>query len=139
MPIRILDLYFHEQDLRRATGNPGHLDGEAAQFCFERMRGVLPKVLGKDAGVGGDQTIVFNLTSHAGETLAFAANTEGRIAETSEVPKEPTVRIATDLERFLMLTGGRRDPEAHLADGGVTLTGDRELGAAIMRALAVTP
>lgn len=139
MPIRIIDLYFHEQDIRRATSHPGHLDGETARLCFERMRAGLPAILGKRVGVSGDQTVVFNLTSHAGETLSFGVNDQGRVQELSETPTDPTVRILTDLEHFLMLTGGRGNAEDHLADGSIRIDGDREIGRKILASMAVTP
>jgi len=139
VPIRLIDLYFHEQDLRRATGHPGHLDGDVARFCFERIKLGLPVILGKRVGLSEGQTVVLNLTSHAGTTLAYGVNAEGRVEALSEAPAEPTVRIACDLEHFLMLTGGRGDPKAHVASGAVTLTGDRVLGEKILEQLSVTP
>lgn len=139
LPIRILDLYFHEQDLRRATGNPGHLDGDVARFCFERMRRAIPQVLGKVVGISGDQTVVLNLTSHVGETVAFGIGEGGRVVELADLPMEPTVRIACDLEQFLMLTGGRGDWRARAAQGAISIAGDRDLAERIIDSLAVTP
>lgn len=139
MPIRIFDLYFHEQDIRRATGHPGHLDGEVAGFWFERMQANLAGILGKRTKPEPGTTIVFNVTSHAGRTLAFETDANGRVALTDTVPPEPSVRIVLDLETFLMLAGGRK-PVAELLDAGrVTLHGDRALGERILEALAVTP
>lgn len=139
MPIRIFDLSFHEQDIRRATRHPGHLDGEVAGFWLERMRINLPAILGKRTKPEPGTTIVLNVTAHAGQTLSFETNPEGRVALTDTVPAEPTVRITLDLESMMILGGGRRPSAELLADGRVTLHGDRDLGARILDALAVTP
>jgi uncharacterized protein (TIGR03083 family) len=139
MPIRIFDLYLHEQDIRRATSNPGHLDGEVAAFCFERMRINLPSIIGKRVKPSAGSSIVINLTSHAGQTLAFATGQDGRVAVTDTVGETPTVRVTLDLEAFLMLTGARRPVDELLATGRVTLHGDVDLGKQVLEALAVTP
>src|SRR5207249_2570115 len=44
--IRIVDVHYHEQDLRRATGRPGHMSGDVARLVFERMAGAMPFVVG---------------------------------------------------------------------------------------------
>jgi uncharacterized protein (TIGR03083 family) len=139
MPIRIFDLFFHEQDIRRATGNPGHLDGEVAAFWFERMTSGLDSLIGKRTKPAAGTSIVFNVTSHAGQTIAFETSAEGRVSRADPVPAEPSVRVTLDLEAFLMLGGGRRPARELVASGRVTLHGDTELGMRILDALAVTP
>lgn len=139
MPIRIIDLYFHEQDIRRAIDVPGHLDGEVAWFSFERMRDNLPGVIGKRVKPPPGTTVVFNLTAHAGTTFALVTDAQGRVAFDDRIPEVPTVRILTDLETFLMLTGGRKPPALLIDAGSVQLDGDRELGLRILASLAVTP
>jgi hypothetical protein len=45
------------------------------------------------------------------------------------------VRITTDRETFVLLAGGRRNPEP----GAVALDGDTALGERVLAAMAVTP
>ncbi|MFP5224523.1 MAG: maleylpyruvate isomerase family mycothiol-dependent enzyme [Actinomycetota bacterium] len=139
MPIRIIDLHYHEQDMRRATDNPGGLDGEVARFVVARMHGALPKIFGKGGGATPGQSLVINLTSHAGKTLALQVNEDGKAAFCEQAPEDPTLRIACDLETYLMLHGGRRDWQRLESEGMLTVTGDRDLASRVLPAMAVTP
>lgn len=139
MPIRIIDLHYHEQDMRRACGVPGGLDGEVARFVAERVGRALPKIVGKDAGAKAGQSIVINLTSHAGRTIAIVVDAVGKAGFTDTPPADPTLRLACDLETYLMLHGGRRTAEQLEAEGRLSITGDRDLAARVIPAMAVTP
>jgi uncharacterized protein (TIGR03083 family) len=139
MPIRIIDLHYHEQDMRRATDNPGGLDGGVARFVATRMRGALPKIFGKGGEAKPGQSLVINLTSHAGQTIALQVSDEGRAEFLDQAPADPTLRIACDLETYLMLHGGRRDWQTLEKQGRLTVTGDQDLAGRVLPAMAVTP
>ena len=51
------------------------------------------------------------------------------------VPDEPTTRLRTDRESFILLAGGRRTAEP----GRVEVSGDAELAERVLAAMAVTP
>ena len=53
LAIRVMDCWVHEQDIRRAVGKPGGLDGPVADHAFGRHRGAIPFVVGKKAGAAG--------------------------------------------------------------------------------------
>lgn len=136
LPIRILDVFCHEQDVRRAIGRPGHLDGECAALVFGRFSLALPRILGKNAGAPEGASIVLEV-SHPGRTLA-AAVTGGRGAAV-DPPADPTARATMDFETYLCLSGGRWSAERALSDGRVKVEGDQDLARRVLENMAVTP
>ncbi len=130
---RPLDLWMHEQDVRRAIGRPGNVDGPAAVHTADYLAESLGYVLVKRAGAGSGTTAVLAIEGH--EPRVVVVNADGRGEPMSEAPADPTVRIAMGRETFILLAGGRRPAEP----GAVSLTGDTDLGERVVAGLAVTP
>ena len=130
---RPLDLWMHEQDVRRAVGSPGNLDGPAAVHTADYLAESMGYVLGKRVGAPAGTTLVLDLTGQP--TYAVVVDDEGRGRLLPEPPETPTVRLATDRETFVLLAGGRRPPEP----GAVETTGDVDLARQVVERLAVTP
>ena len=135
--IRILDVFYHEQDIRVATARPGHMKGDVARFVFERMAAAMPFVVGKRAATSEGQSVVFEVGS-PGETFAIGMS-GGRGGPLPEMPKEPTVRLSMDCETFLRLAGGRWAPKRIEAQGRLHILGDRDLADRILANMAITP
>lgn len=130
---RPLDVWMHEQDVRRATGRPGNLDTPGAHHSATYLLESLPFVLGKRVGAAPGTTLTVYVDGHP--PTAVTVNDSGRGALLAEVPDEPTATLRMDRETFLLLAGGRRPAAAE----NVTAEGDRELAARVLAALAVTP
>lgn len=130
---RPLDLWMHEQDVRRAVGRPGNLDGPAAIHTADYLAESLGFVLAKRAGAAPGSTAVLSITGHA--PYSFTVNDRGRGQRLDVPPSDPTVRLAMDRDTFVRLAGGRRPAEP----GTVELAGDPELGQRVIAGLAVTP
>ena len=123
--IRVMDMWVHEQDIRRAIGKPGSLEGPVAEHAFRRHVTALPFVVGKRVGLPEGQTVVFEVTGPAGGTVGVA--TDGKRARQLEAaPEDPTVKLTMDLETFNRLCTGRGDPAE--VRKNVTITGDQDLG-----------
>jgi uncharacterized protein (TIGR03083 family) len=130
--IRIFDAWVHEQDIRRAVGRPGHLEGPVAEHSIGRMAMAMPFVVGKKAQAPDGATVVFELTGPAGRTLAVGM--EGtRANPLGTVPPAPTVRLTMDAETFACLGCGRWRPAEVLGSGRVQVKGDRAFGETIIR------
>lgn len=123
LPIRVIDLYLHEQDIRRAVGRPGHTDGPAPTVVLDRMTKGLQATLPERVGRGG--RVVFEVTGGAGRTIAVELG-DG----------EAAARIAVTVPQFVALVGGRAD--APSVDD-LEVQGDRDLAAAALRAAGLTP
>ncbi|HSL56639.1 MAG TPA: maleylpyruvate isomerase family mycothiol-dependent enzyme, partial [Acidimicrobiales bacterium] len=50
MAIRVFDCWEHEQDIRRAVGRPGHLEGPIAEMAIDKVVASAGYVVGKKAG-----------------------------------------------------------------------------------------
>ncbi len=135
LAIRAFDAWVHEQDMRRATGRPGHLEGPVAEHSVGRCALAMPFVVGKKAGAPDGATVVFAVEGDAGRTIAIGVE-GGRARPLDEAPDEPTVRLTMDVETFTCLGNGRWDPDATLAEGRVRIDGDGALGEAVVRAMA---
>ncbi len=130
---RPLDIWMHEQDVRRAVGMPGGMDSPAAKHTADYLAESVGFVVAKRVGAPVGTTVVVEIAGSA--PLAFTVNENGRGEQLTEIPADPTVRVVTDREAFIVLAGGRRTPEP----GSVVVTGDAMLGQKILDTLAVTP
>lgn len=130
---RPLDLWMHEQDIRRAVGRPGNLDGPAALHASVYLAESLGYIVAKRAEAPPGTTVVLEVAGQP--PTSVVVDETGRGQALAAEPADPTVRIATDRESFTLLAGGRRAPEA----GRVRVTGDVELGRRVLDLMAVTP
>ncbi|WP_244930430.1 maleylpyruvate isomerase family mycothiol-dependent enzyme [Nocardioides sp. W7] len=129
---RPLDVWMHDQDVRRAVGRPGGMDGEPARHTAEYLAEALGFVLAKKVGATPGTTAVLELAGS--EPFAFTVNDAGRGERLPAVPPSPQVTLRMDRESFVCLAGGRRP-----APGPVAVEGDAELGQRILDSLATTP
>lgn len=130
---RPLDVWMHEQDVRRALGMPGGMDSPAARHSAGYLAESLGYVLAKRLKAEPGTTVLLEVEGH--EPVAAGVTDEGRGRLLTEVPATPTVVLRTDRESFVVLAGGRRRPDA----GRVEIFGDTALGQQIVDHLAVTP
>jgi uncharacterized protein (TIGR03083 family) len=130
---RPLDVWMHEQDVRRAVDRPGGMDSPAAQHTADYLSESLGMVLARRVGAPAGTTVVLEL--EGSDPVAFGVTDSRRGEQLTEVPDEPTGRLSMDRESFILLAGGRRAPEP----GAIRLDGDDELGNRIIDTLAVTP
>lgn len=135
MRIRVMDTWFHEQDIREAVGRPGHLEGLAPSTAMSEVMAALGYVVGKKAGAPPGSSVRFVLTGPVATTMEVEVNERARLVDA--LAGEPTVTLTLPGERFLRMAGGRvADPERCV--GEVEMSGDLELGAAIVRNMAFT-
>ena len=130
---RPLDVWMHEQDVRRAVDRRGGMDSPAARHTADYLAESLGFVVAKRVGAPPGTTVVLEVTGS--DPLAFGVTDAGRGEPLAGLPAEPTVGLSMDRESFILLAGGRRAPEAD----SVAVTGDAGLGKRIVDTLAVTP
>lgn len=132
---RVLDVWMHEQDVRRAVGRPGGLDTPAAAHAATMMAAALPIVFAKRAGAPAGATLVLDATGPGGRVLSVEVGSDGRARLLDAEPADPTVHVTMSLADWLVLAGGRRTPDAV----SVQVEGDEDLGRRVLESLAVTP
>ncbi len=130
---RPLDVWMHNQDVRRAIGRPGDMDTAAAKHTSVYLAEAFGYVIAKRAGAPTGTTAVLDVSGQP--PIAFTVNDAGRGERLPELPESPTVALAMDRESFIVQAGGRRSAEP----GAVATAGDGDLAAKILDALATTP
>jgi uncharacterized protein (TIGR03083 family) len=138
LSIRATDVWFHEQDIRRAVGQPGDLDTEAARIAAMVSRAGLPGVAQR-AGVPAGGMVRVTVTGPVALDAWVLADADGRSSEVApeRLPAEtaPTVWLTFGTEDFLRLVGGRILP----ANAMVQVIGDQDLAAMVLANLTMTP
>jgi uncharacterized protein (TIGR03083 family) len=132
---RPLDVWMHEQDVRRAVRRPGGLTGAPAAHTVGVFARSLAYVVGKRVAPPAGTSVVLDVVGAAPVHLSVLVGQDGRASFVPEAPGDPTVTLRTDLESYVVLCGGRRRP----ADVDVEVRGDTALGQRVLDALAVTP
>lgn len=130
---RAIDLWVHEQDIRRAVGRPGAMDVPGAQVSTQTFAAALPYVVGKKADAAAGTTVCLEITGPVAVSRCVRVNDTGRAEQTRTGSAD--VRLGMETETFTLLAAGRRRP----ADVEVLIDGDRDLGDRVLRELAVTP
>jgi uncharacterized protein (TIGR03083 family) len=130
---RPLDVWMHEQDVRRAVDRPVWMDSPAARHTAEYLAESLGYVLAKRVGAPAGTTALLEIDGSA--PYAFTVNDAGRGERLDVPPADPTVTLRMDREAFIRVAGGRCEPEP----GTVAVAGDQELAARILDAMATTP
>ncbi len=132
---RPLDVWMHEQDIRRAVGRPGGLDSPAAGHTVAVFARGLGYVVGKRVAPEPGTTVVLDVTGAHPVHAAVRVGDDGRATTLAADPAAPTVTLRMDLESYIVLAGGRRAP----SDVPAEVVGNRELGERVLGSLAVTP
>lgn len=125
---RIVDLWMHQQDVRRAVGHPGGLRSTAADHSVRRLASSLGLVLAKRVSAPVGTAATFHIDD---ETVSVLVDEDGRGQFVAPVTS-PTVSLTMTREEFAVAAGGRRTITP-------TVSGDTALAQRILENLAVTP
>lgn len=134
MQIRIFDCWVHEQDIRAATGRPGHESGPAAEQSIDEIERSLGFVVGKKVGAPDGSRLTVELTGPVQRSIHVAVDGRAKVVDSVDRPADAV--LTTDSTTLAALACGRIDPGT--AAGRVTLGGDAELAARLLGALAFT-
>ena len=135
MDVRVMDCWTHEQDIRRALGRPGHLEGAAPKAAIDRLVSSFGYVVGKRVGPPDGSTVVLELD----KARRIAVVMSDSRAKPTDPPADPTVRIRTDGETYACLAAGRWTADHAIASGRVAFSGDEALGRRVVRNMSITP
>lgn len=151
MEVRVLDCWLHEQDIRRAVGRPGGLEGPAAEAAIDRLLQTLGYVVGKRTAPPDGTIVRVELTGPVMRTVAVQMR-DGRAERIDagdgsgtdgERPTGTTAGIGAadttlrmDSETFACLCAGRWRAEDVVAAGRAVVAGDVALGRRVLENLA---
>ncbi len=131
---RCIDMWVHEQDIRRALHRRGGLDSTAAHIVTTTFAFAMPYVLGKRVRPEPGTTVRWDVTGDAPIDLVVRIDADGRAQRLADVDG-PVTTLSMSTETFTVLAAGRRT--ADRVDVGIE--GDPALGRAVLAAMAVTP
>lgn len=135
---RSVDVWMHEQDIRRAVGRPGGLDSAGAAITLRSFVATIPYVVGKRVAPPPGTTVGLEvLDGPVPFSGAVRVRADGRaeLLPRSTVPADADAVLRMTGETFAILCGGRRPPD----DVDVEVTGDADLARRVADAMAVTP
>jgi uncharacterized protein (TIGR03083 family) len=132
---RPVDVWMHEQDIRRAVGRPGGLDGAGAAHAAGVFARGLGYVVGKRVAPPPGTSVVLDVTGAHLVHTAVEVGDDGRARPLEVEPDAPTTHITTDIESYIVLCGGRRGIDYV----NVAVVGDQDLGRQVLQSMAVTP
>jgi uncharacterized protein (TIGR03083 family) len=128
MRMRVFDSWVHEQDMRRALGVPGHLEGPVVDLVLDWHRRNLGYVVGKRAGAPDGSVVVFDVTGPTRDRIAVeVAGGRASLADDRDAGNV-TSTLSLDTEAFNALLCGRWDTTGAMDRGALRIEGDVELG-----------
>lgn len=133
--LRVIDLWVHEQDIRRAVGVPGGMSSLGAQAAVNRFATALPYVLGKKVAPPPGTEVAWEVRGEVPVDVRLVVENDGRARPAEGEPAPGCTLLRMDTETFTLLGAGRRPVD----DVPLSIDGDRELGTRVAAAMAVTP
>ena len=138
MGVRVFDCWVHEDDIRQALGMKHHLGGDTGRFAVEEIVRALPRIVGNGAGAPDGSRVRFRVVGEDDADLPLVTDVvvdgRARLADVDDAAR-PTVELVFDTATFVRATTGRITAEP---GHGVEVTGDEDLGRAILGSLAFT-
>jgi uncharacterized protein (TIGR03083 family) len=136
MRFRVTDLWMHEQDVRRAVGQPGDLDTLAAQMSVQHTRTGLPEAV--SGGVADPGSLIrFTVTGpiRFEDWLAVDADRQATVIDPDGLPAGvgPTTHVSLGSEDFARLVAGRIPAERASCE----VSGDLALARRVLANLAM--
>jgi uncharacterized protein (TIGR03083 family) len=130
LTLRVMDSWSHEQDIRRAVGRPGHVQGPVVEEALGYFTRFLPYLVGKRAAAPEASKVVFFIGGRDPVAVEVAGG-RGRLTAGLQ---DATVRVAIPVTTFAALVGGRSDVPAD-----VEITGNRQLGLRVLESMGLLP
>jgi uncharacterized protein (TIGR03083 family) len=126
LSIRVFDCFAHEQDVRRAVGIAGNLDGKAATIVGGMFGEMLPGILPSRVEELAERRVTISVVDPAPPMKRELEIGQG---------DEATAKITLPFAELVALVCGRSDVQRHL----IEVSGDVPLGERVLTQLAVTP
>jgi uncharacterized protein (TIGR03083 family) len=134
LPIRVLDVWTHGQDVRRALGVEPVTTGPATVVAREQTMALLPYFATDRAEVPAGSSYAIDAPGPLGGQVTVAVAEDGP-EPAPGVREDATVTLRMTDATLMLLTCGRLAPD----DAEVEVVGDEELGRRVLGALAFAP
>jgi uncharacterized protein (TIGR03083 family) len=135
LPIRVFDVWTHEQDVRAATGRPAVVSGPAAEVSVAQIAAMLPYVVGKQIAPPAGTSVAVESSGEVSLATTVTVADDGRATASDGVAPGATVALRMTTETLCRLSCGRLDAAA----APVEVAGDAELGRQVLAAMVISP
>ena len=137
LPIRVFDLWVHEQDIRVATSHPGNESGPGARVGRDAILQMLPSYWVEAAGARPGQSLQLVVTGALPFERLIVAGPDGSAdyAVEGQEPADPDVRLELDWLDLVARANGRTAAD----ESPVQIAGDQAMGRAVVDALPMSP
>jgi uncharacterized protein (TIGR03083 family) len=132
---RVLDVWMHEQDVRRAVGRPGGLNSAGAAHTVRALNRSFPYLVGKRLAPPPGTTVLLVVEGSHPLRVSVGVDAAGRAAAAVSEPSRHDLALTMGVDAYCVLSGGRRSAD----DVDVVVSGDLLLGRRLLEALAITP
>ena len=130
MRIRVMDQWFHEQDVREAVGRPGHLDGLAPEVVLDELTAAIGYVVGKKAAVPPGTSVRIDLKGPMSHRWDVEVTDRARVVDW--MAGEPTLTITMPGATFCRVAGGRRAWDHPWVRSATAVEGDEYLATQVL-------
>jgi len=134
LPIRVLDVWTHGQDVRRALGVEPQTSGPATEVARDQTMSLLPIFATDRAGVPAGTSYAIDAPGPLGGQVTVVVGEDGP-KPADGVADDTTVTLRMTDATLMLLACGRLSPD----DADVEVVGDEDLGRRLLGALAITP
>jgi len=107
LDIRILDIWIHDQDIRRALSLDGNHGGPCAEHTIDRLIRTLPIVVGKRAATPEGNSVAIRITGDVQRDV-FITVVDGRAKIVDATPATMVCEITMASTVFTALATGRK-------------------------------
>lgn len=137
LPIRVFDLWVHEQDIRVATDRPGNQAGPGAEVGRDAILVMIPSYWVKDAAAGPGQSLRLTVTGALAfeRTIVAGADGSAAYAPVDVALDGPDVALELDWLDLVARTNGRTGAD----QTPVKVSGDQTMARAVIDALPMSP
>ncbi len=129
---RVVDVWTHEQDVRRAVDLPGNLGSAGAAVTAHTFAAGMPFVLGKKVKAPAGTAVRWVVDGGVPFTVGAVVGDDGRARRDDDAEPDATLTMTT--EAFTVLAAGRRGPD----DVEVAVEGDADLARRVLDAMTLT-
>jgi hypothetical protein len=136
MPMRVFDLWVHEQDIRRAIGVPGHEASIGAHVTAETLVSTLPVIWGKKVSPEPGSSLRLQVSGPISFDCAVQIGPDGRAVFITPEP-DSTTTISLGWLTYVSLATGR-DTFIQV-QGQIQIDGDSSLAIRLLESLNVAP
>ena len=136
MPVRVFDLWIHEQDIRQAIDAPGGAASIGAHVTAETLVSTLPVIWAKKVGAQSGQSLHLTVSGGISFECDIVVDADGRAAFVTR-EQSPTTSINLEWLTYAALSTGRVSLDSVWDE--IVIHGDSDLARKTLESVNIAP